>query len=198
MSNTQYEFEIGLSAWIIQDGNYDNFESGQAAQFALEFFPKTTLFSEEKKKSFKCTGDARYEVVGEVVYRSAEVWALDFGLLAFQNAKPPEGVALGSFVTVELYLGIDPFFYFEGLHGLPGMPPMIYSWTINSIHRQTAPFIKTRDESGRQVLSRDQTKLGYKAIAKTDAWKDDKGNAEYILKCTKLDVPPASKITTEN
>jgi hypothetical protein len=30
---------VGLFSWIIQDGNYDDFEVGQAAKFALEFYP---------------------------------------------------------------------------------------------------------------------------------------------------------------
>lgn len=33
-------FDIGLSAWIIQDGNYEDFEQGQTRSFALEFYPE--------------------------------------------------------------------------------------------------------------------------------------------------------------
>jgi hypothetical protein len=197
MSNAQNEMEIGLSAWIIQDGNYGDFVSGQISQFALEFCPITVSTASAREKSLKSLGAGKYEVVGEVIYRSKEVWVLDFGLRVFDRVKPTQGIALGEFVAVELQLGIDPFFYFEGLHELPGMQPMIYSWKINSILRQTAPFIETKDASGWNVSLRDERKLGYITILKTDAWGDDKGNAEYILKCTKLDVPPAFKITPE-
>ena len=34
------EVSIGLSAWIIQDGNYGDFRVGQQARFALEFHPQ--------------------------------------------------------------------------------------------------------------------------------------------------------------
>lgn len=36
-------FDIGLSAWIIQDGNYEDFEQGQTRSFALEFYPEKPL-----------------------------------------------------------------------------------------------------------------------------------------------------------
>ena len=97
---------------------------------------------------------------------------------------------------VEVYLGIDPFFYFERLYTLPEIPPLIYSWRINSIGQQTAPFIETREPSGQKVMIRDEKKLGYKAIGKTDAWKDDGGNAEYVLNCTRLDVTPKFESAT--
>jgi len=190
MNNTQHEWEIGLSSWIIQDGNYDNFETGQVAEFALEFYSKTFQPSNTKQKSFKRLGAAKYEITGEVIYLTPEVWVLDFGICAFQESKPPEGINVGSFVAAEIYLGIDPFFYFERLYTLPKMSPLIYSWKINSIGQQTAPFIETREPSGQKVLIRDENKLGYRTIAKTDAWKDDGGSAEYVLTCTRLNVPP--------
>lgn len=31
-------WNIGLSAWIIQDRNYPDFSGGQTAEFAVEFF----------------------------------------------------------------------------------------------------------------------------------------------------------------
>jgi hypothetical protein len=30
-------FKVGVSSWIIQDGNYDDFEAGKSCKFALEF-----------------------------------------------------------------------------------------------------------------------------------------------------------------
>ncbi len=193
---TQHEWEVGLSSWIIQDGNYDNFKVGQRAEFALEFFSQTYRKSQVQAKSAKMLGAAHYEIVGEVVYLTSEVWVLDFGICAFQESKPPEGISAGDYVAAEIYLGIDPFFYFEGLYTLPGMPPLIYSWEISSIAHQTAPFIETRDLSGQKMMVRDEKKLGYKTVSNTDAWKDDGGNAEYILKSTRLDVPPKSENTT--
>jgi hypothetical protein len=103
---------------------------------------------------------------------------------------------LGRFVEAEIYLGIDPFSYFERLYTLPKMPALIYSWKINSIGQQTAPFVETRELSGQKVLVRDEKKLGYMTITKTDAWKDDGGNAEYVLTCTRLDILPKFESAT--
>ncbi len=35
------EWKIGISAWIIQDGNYGDFRCHERAEFALEFYPLT-------------------------------------------------------------------------------------------------------------------------------------------------------------
>jgi hypothetical protein len=195
-ASVQPEWKIGLSAWIIQDGNYDDFEVGQPAEFALEFFPKKIQPTNSRMKSAKNLGDAGYDVVGEVVYLTPEVWVLDFGICAFQKSKPPEEMALGRFVAAEIYLGIDPYFYFEHLCIRPGMPPLIYSWKINSIGQQTAPFIETHEPSGQNIMARDETKLGLKALKRTDAWNDDDGHGEYILTSTQLGLPPKFESAT--
>jgi hypothetical protein len=196
MNADQYKWEIGLSSWIIQDGNYPDFTTGQHAEFALEFYSQTYQKSDMRSKSSKNLGAAKYEIIGEVVYLTPELWVLDFGICAFQESKPAEGISVGSFVAAEIYLSIDPFFYFERLYTLPKMPALIYSWKINSVGQQTAPFVETREPSGQKVLIRDENKLGYRAIAKTDAWKDDGGNAEYVLTCTRLDVQPKFESAT--
>ena len=105
-------------------------------------------------------------------------------------------MSVGKFVTAEIYLGIDPFFYFERLCKFSGMRPLIYSWKINSIRQQTAPFIETRNPSGQKLLVRDEAKLGYKKLEKTDAWKDDDGHGEYILNCIRFDVAPKFESVT--
>jgi hypothetical protein len=190
MNADQYKWEIGLSSWIIQDGNYPDFTTGQHAEFALEFYSQTYQKSDVRSKSSKSLGAAKYEIIGEVIYLTPEVWVLDFGICAFREFKPPEGISVGNFVAAEIYVGIDPFFYFERLYKLPKIPALIYSWRINSIGQQTAPFIETRALSGQTILVRDEKKLGYRDIGKTDAWKDDDGHAEYVLTCTRLDVQP--------
>jgi hypothetical protein len=38
-------FKIGLSSWIIQDGNYPDFKQGERAAFAIEFFAPTASWS---------------------------------------------------------------------------------------------------------------------------------------------------------
>ena len=90
------------------------------------------------------------------------------------------------------YLGVDPFSYFERFHNLQGMPDLVYTWRIESIVRQTAPFI----DRGEGILVRDPSKLGWMPLDETDAWHDDNGFAEYVLTCTLLDVPPKRSSAT--
>ncbi|HTA30459.1 MAG TPA: hypothetical protein VK731_08230 [Candidatus Cybelea sp.] len=127
---------------------------------------------------------------------NAELLVLDFGIRAFHQAKPQAGLSVGTFVSAEIYLGVDPFFYFERFCQLPGMQPLIYSWNVDCILQQTPPFIETLGPSGQKVLTRDPQELGFKAITKTDAWKDYGGNGEYVLSCSRLDVPPKFEKST--
>jgi hypothetical protein len=196
MNADQHEWEIGLSSWIIQDGNYGDFTTGQHAEFALEFYSENIRSSESKAKFAKRLGAAKYEINAEIVHLTSEVWVLDFGICAFQEYAPPKEMSIGKFVTAKIYLGIDPFFYFERLYKLSGMRPLIYSWKINSIRQQTTPFIESREPSGQKLRVRDETKLGYKKLEKTDAWKDDDGHGEYILNCIRFDIAPKFESVT--
>jgi len=69
------------------------------------------------------------------------------------------------------------------------MPPLIYTWHINRIGIETAPFIETLDARGTRTMVRDEAKSAYRDIPETDAWKDDNGDGEYVLECTLADIP---------
>jgi hypothetical protein len=71
-----------------------------------------------------------------------------------------------------------------------GMPPLIYSWHINKIGMETAPFVETVDARGTPMMVRDEAKSAFQEIEQTDAWKDDSGHGEYVFECTLMDVPP--------
>lgn len=116
--------------------------------------------------------------VGILVYREEAVQFPDF--------------PVGRRFRTQLEFGVDPYFYFERHSKNERVPPLIYSWRISSILRQTAPFIEVVADSGpyagRKMVIRDPSKLGYQEIAKTDAWQDDGGTAEYILCCDLLPI----------
>jgi hypothetical protein len=124
--------------------------------------------------------DDIYEVVAKRVLATATLSILDFGILAYCEDDPRISAhGANERVRGQLSLGVDPFSCFERLAQQPEIPPMIYTWRIESIFRQTAPFIETTLEGGRKMLARDESKLGYANVRKTDAWTDDDGNAEY-------------------
>jgi hypothetical protein len=175
---------IGVSAWIIQDGNYDDFNAGQECRFALEFYPHSLTNSLDTSKSATHLKASLYQVCGQVIYETEQVWVVDFGFLAYQEAEPPKHVLKGGWVEGKIYVGIDPFFYFEGLNKLPGMPDLTYSFRIDQILLETTPWITSKDESGGTVMSRDQHQESYKEVSATDAWNDDDGNGHYVFKCS--------------
>jgi hypothetical protein len=179
-------FNIGLDSWIIQDGNYPDFQVGQEADFALEFYPLLFKPSDKQTKSFRHLNNCNYQICGQVIYQTRNVWVLDFGLLAYEQAKPPRYATKDAWVEGEIDLGIDPFFYFEELYGLPGMPALTNRFRIEQILLETTPWFISKDDGGRTVLERVKLKESFKEVYETDAWNDDNGSACYILKCLLL------------
>jgi hypothetical protein len=180
---------VGLAAWIIQDGNYGDLKRGDHAAFALEFYASTKLNEVEPETppmpSLIGAGDALYKALGQVAHIGDDWWALDVGILIFREEKPPQNVRLGGWMSGEIHVGIDPFFYFESLARQPSAPALIYDWEIEKIEIQTAPFVEVQP----RLRKRDPTRLGWSEIDRTNAWEDDGGSADYILHCRRLDRP---------
>jgi hypothetical protein len=177
------QINVGLSSWIIQDGNYDDFRVDQEASFALEFYPHSIGPSNRTLVTATNIDASRYQICGNVIYQAKEAWVIDVGVLAYQEGAPPENIKQGDDVEGEIYIGIDPFFYFEDLYKLPGMPTLTYKFRIKCILLETTPWLESTDETGRKVLARDATKESYREVSQTNAWEDDNGHGHYILKC---------------
>jgi hypothetical protein len=182
-------WHIGMSSWIIQDGNYSDFAVGREASFALEFYAEGGLApAADPVKRAEHLGEATYRVSAEVLHTDRNWWVIDIGLPVFREEAPPSGARAGRFFEGTVNLGIDPFFYMEYLGRPHSAPPLIFTWSIREIFRQTAPFISHPSEQ--KVLIRDPSKLGWSPIAETDAWHDDDGHAEYILHAEVIDPVP--------
>lgn len=177
---------IGLDAWIIQDGNYSDFSVGQTTEFALEFYSEDGLsVSEPATPELSWEGDSIYNAIGKVVHSESDWWVADFGILMFREESPPEEARLGNWLRGRISVGVDPFFYFERLGQLRGAPALIYDWTIDRIEIETAPFV----EVAPKMLARDSSRRARKSILQTDAWADDGGSADYLLRCRRLERP---------
>jgi hypothetical protein len=180
---------VGVSSWIIQDGNYGDFSRGDRAAFAIEFYASTEFTAvnpgRRPTRSLIHAGDAQYRTVGQVVHVAEDWWVIDAGTQLYREEKPPPTVQVGNWLEGEISVGVDPFFYFERLASLPDAPPLIYDWTVEKIEMQTAPFIEIRP----RMMERDPERLGWKEIASTDAWKDDDGRAEYLIHCKRAEGP---------
>jgi len=111
---------------------------------------------------------------------------VDFGVMAYENRNPPSVARLEHCVEGEFYLGIDPFFYFEDLYALPGIPTLQYHWQIKSISLETTPWLTNVNSAGGTTLSRDETRESFQEVAATNAWADDEGHAHYLLECERI------------
>ena len=197
---TSRSWWIGLDAWVLQDGNYTDFFTGQRRQFALEFgysrarrLEATT--HEEGSRCRHSGRGARYEVTGQLLRGVTEpmndAFVLDFGLRAYKHwmvlddLEPPKA---GDWLTGEIHLAVDHFAYMDELAQLPGIPPLIYSWTIDEIQLQTTPPLRVvhghplyvgPDRGPRFVP--DASRESWRTIDQTRMWEDD---ASYRLRCT--------------
>jgi hypothetical protein len=178
---------IGLSSWIIQDGNYGDFTVGQQTKFALEFYlPHDLQGAPDGPAASEHITGSRYRVRGRVVFSNPNVWVIDTGtFVTFQETPPPSHAIVGKWVVGEINLGIDPFFYFEYLHRIEGMPCLSYPWMVRKIFRETTPWIEVTNDAG-TYTARDQPREAFVPIHETKAWEDDDGNANYVLVCEKL------------
>lgn len=195
-TSSRSTWNVGLDAWIIQDGNYPDFAVGEIVEFAVEFYqaPGTAIEVCSSDAFAKPVNRASYDVVAEKVLVSDQLTVLDIGILVYQEGVSQFLMVEGSGrVRTQLELGVDPYMYLERLSKDDQIPALVYSWRILSILRQTAPFIEVTSDcdfgSKGKVMTRDLSKLGYEEIARTDAWRDDEGLGEYILHCDLLPVP---------
>jgi len=186
-------WRIGLSDWIIADGNYGNFSRGQVADFALEFYAPCGLYQVEKQTPrVQWLKDCRYKIAATVV-NVGRVSVLDFGLQAYREGGT--SAPNGSTVEGEIYLSIDPFFYFETLFSNPMMPALINRWRIDQILKTSAPLVKGKGPDGKRALIADETRERSEAVVSTNA-PDDNSHANlkadrmswYVLVCKRIDA----------
>lgn len=158
-------------------------------KFALEFLPVELVPLEPhalQKVACKHLLDNQYRIIGQVIFSHDDWYAIDFGVKAYHFHRPDKSWKPGEWVRGHIALDIDCFSYFESFSGNPSAPDLIYTWRIETVLRQTAPFVKR--PSGMSV--RDKAKWNWIEVGHTNAWKDDDGAADYLLVSTLLDDPP--------
>lgn len=197
-----HDWWIGLSAWVLQDGNYTDFVVGQVRQFALEFnYPPHARLRPTAEPGLSCRAvddDATYRIRAELVRSAREPMEhchiLDFGLLAYGESMVLDdfepsaaGVRLGG----EIRLDVDHFAYMEHLATRPGMPPLIYTWRIDEIRLDTSPSMSI--EFGHPLYGgpnegpieiRDPERKRWRNVEATDTWNH---SGSYTLRCALLD-----------
>jgi hypothetical protein len=92
-------WSLSLDAWIVQDGNYPDFESGQRAEFAVEFyFPEPPELTDHVAPRVRLTDATSYEISGRVMAIVEKAWVLDCGIGVYQEQLPLSGIAVGDLV----------------------------------------------------------------------------------------------------
>ncbi len=186
------EWVLGISSWVISDGNYADFAVGEQRRFALEYFEKDLHDSTPGTRSARSVGEGLYEITAEVAYAAHDLVLLDFGLLAYSDTRTPAATS-GTWRSGIVLLEVDHFAYFETHAQREGIPPAIYAWTITGIWRQTAPYILDPDPNRPQYI-RDPARLGYASVDRTGALHGDDGSNDYLLRCRLEQDPPTHRL----
>jgi hypothetical protein len=100
--NVPLRWNIALSAWVIQDGNYPNFRVGEIVEFAVRFYQGDDVSVRPSAREISSTllHDVTYEVVSEVFLNSDETAVLDIGSIGHRvqqnHLRKTETHAIGS------------------------------------------------------------------------------------------------------
>lgn len=181
-----HTLDIGLARWVLADGNYESveFAVGKRVKFALEFFVRSYSICHDPRALAPIIGRSSfYDATGEVIYCDESAAVLDFGIISAYRDGPCK-FEFGQRLHGEMGLQVDPYSYYETLHKLTDIPPLIYEWELLGISLVIDQhFIDERakitNEAREQLLS----------IHKIDLVDDKtKGGADfYILHCALLD-----------
>ena len=186
---------IGLSSWVIADGNYPHFKRGQRASFALTFYapdplslPSDTLSMDPPavdRPSMQHLEGPEYLVTAKVthVVEHDGWWVIDAGIPMYRAGLPSNNIKAGNWVRGQINVSIDPFDYFERFSRYHAAPALIFEWHVKSIQIETTPII----ESGR-MRTRDKSRRAWREVADTTARSG--GFEEFVLHCERLDAAP--------
>jgi hypothetical protein len=120
-TNLPSTWNIGLSAWIIQDGNCPDFVVNQTVEFAVEYY-------QESDKEFRPTGesisathvdDSAYDVVAERVVHTPELTVLDIGILIYRESDLSQRREPIENRLRRLFLSVDHFSILSGSQSFP-------------------------------------------------------------------------------
>lgn len=178
---------IGICSWVIEDGNYDNFATGDDVKFALQFDSEDLVAAEENAALEAVhLSSWKYKITAKVLFVDEDCWVIDTG--AFRaytdDARTKSEAKAGDIVTGNITLWIDQYDYQEFHYKNPEMPLLSYRWTVQKLQMYTAPYIKATTDDGVLVYQQDESRESFIDIIKTDASKDDERNATYLLFCT--------------
>ncbi len=180
---------IGLSSWIMQDGNYRDFEVEQEYRFALEFHAPRLESTRDQRPYLTLLEGSEYRFCGEIVLREPQLTVLDVGVLCYDERGLPLAAIPERFAAGELYLGIDHFSWLETHGRRSDVPNLFHKWRVREIRLETTPWVETESSGGRTRKRRPGVR-SFSPVLRTNAWEDDDGRAHYVLTCELLGPLP--------
>ena len=180
---------ISLDGWIIRDGNYPDFFSGQHCTFGLNINEKHHQFglSKAQKKELIPAKDAAYLATGEVLYHNLDsgLLIIDFGVIAYlETSQYGSAVSPGDYLTGKISLCVDYYIckdYFR--YHREDVPAMLYRWQVKEVLINSGPH-NNSDNFFQRAYDE------FVPIHKTYAWQDDNGFSDYLLRCQLLSEKP--------
>jgi hypothetical protein len=172
---------VGIEAWVIQDGNYEEFLVGRRYDFQVEALPLSVNRSEVAEvPRLRHVEHERHEFSGAVLkFHGHGAWVIDFGIYCYGKTPLPEGLRIGDTLAGEVsFFLASPTVYEQAFE--TEAPFRTYSWRVEVIHLDTTPWV----EEG-VVRRRDLANAGYVGVQATNALADDP-TAFYLLDCTLL------------
>ena len=145
---------------------------GWDSEFNQMPFGPTELKSPESNSREGC----RYVVIGKVVHAERQLWAIDFGLVAFSLSSPPRYATAGSWVTGEISIGVPDCPYDQISRNTAVLDRLANRVTIKEILLNVTPWFETGTDG---CLSRDILNKHWRSVSRTNAQFDDDGHAEY-------------------
>lgn len=112
--------------------------------------------------------------------RAMASWTPNSDLADLPSFTEPRSMALARYIVGRL-TGPGAYWAWK----LSATPAMVYTRNIRSIGRETAPFVRHGN-----VWVRDERLRGRVDVPATNAWTDDDGHGDYVLRCELLPVPP--------
>jgi hypothetical protein len=137
---------------------------------------------------------SHYEVTAQIVHDKPNAQVLDFGILAYHFIgieEPAHQPRTGAWVTGEINLSVDPFFYFDQLAHEEGFPALIYTWTAQEILKKVG---EGSAHIGADRALADKSR-DFVRIEKTDVWADVSTLPRYLLRCR---MEPISRATVRS
>ncbi|GAA4652528.1 hypothetical protein GCM10023116_48120 [Kistimonas scapharcae] len=182
---------IMVEDWAVYDNRFELFED--IDPFAIYFHPSSLRLG-EKKKYLRHQDKAKYQMQGEIIYKSDGAWVVDCGIKLYSLNKLDSSYKVGDFVSSDVELWFDPLFDVYDLGNKEGFPKIVYYWSFEEIY-QVIMHMEEVSENSYKIT--DKCLKVIKLNSESDyEWvgSESKYNSHYEVHCLLKELEPISGI----